>query len=1046
MRNWNGRLIIGLLAAALLALAGCDDGGGGNGPFPNDVQSDNGGDVEQDVPADPCAGLECGTGTDGTTDCGSCGSTEGCNANGQCVATEGPCQGLECGLGTDGTTACGECTGGRVCDENVCVQPSDPCDGFECGLGTDGTTACGTCSGDEICEDNQCVQPPDPCAGLECGTGTDGTTDCGSCGSTEECNANGQCVATEGPCQGFECGLGTDGTTNCGDCSGGLTCEDNTCVAVADPCEGRECGTGTDGTTSCGSCAGEEVCTSQGQCEAEGDPCAGLECGTGTDGETDCGTCAAGEECSVDGQCLVPANALGEFCGVTADCAATIPDPSNPAEEIDNPDFPDCMHQQCTSGFCLQAGASGVFSLYPVCSQPCQIYKDEVNNATGADGADGIEDLDAPLSDCSEFSDGPGGTDYVCANFGQPGQQESAFCVPGTGVQECSANSDCPEGEGCQLTTIGGQINERCMTRIQPGEWGDTAGVGGMCNEDPFSGDVTLCEAGLCFGVGCATYCSEDADCDTTQVFEGTGCDTEAGHCLGWEDQACETDLDCSAWICNPEPMAPFGADVPYEANFCWPKSCDTNPDCAPGTYCRFFWNGQGGAEAGWDNMCLAENPDGVAIGEACDPDPEDNIPGDTCAAEDLCVGGYCSAICETDADCAADKDQLCTAVEFTVDANEDGDPDAALPLTWCSTLPDFTTDCLADAECAEGETCFTYEVENLLDQGDGTFAPDPDAPFTMSGKCVPADEEKGAFGDLCGVPGADFQECQSGFCLGAEPDANQAGYCAIPCTTQSDCPATLEADGSTFTTRCSSLLLGWGGEFDNPATNVYVPMCQLNPPASSTDDCATDFTCAEETEACLPYIVNFGPDYPAAVEFICQDMANADETYPDKQLGEACDPNAEDAEGNPVEECASGFCLEDEGEGTGYCSALCSDAVDSCGDAGLVCDTFQTFRQEKQGAYVDFEPVYSVCQKDTDCIPCSTSGTCPGDRVCVNLGADADTLSNYRCVPACETAAECEGETATACNEGLDAFDRPVQGCFELDGETPVDYCAPAE
>ena len=71
-----------------------------------------------------------------------------------------------------------------------------------------------------------------------------------------------------------------------------------------------------------------------------------------------------------------------------------------------------------------------------------------------------------------------------------------------------------------------------------------------------------------------------------------------------------------------------------------------------------------------------AEVEGGAELGEPCDSDPNDNIPGDTCANEDLCVGGYCSALCDVDSDCNTDADQKCTVIEFTGDYDDDGETD----------------------------------------------------------------------------------------------------------------------------------------------------------------------------------------------------------------------------------------------------------------------------------------------------------------------------------------------------------------------------------
>ena len=140
--------------------------------------------------------------------------------------------------------------------------------------------------------------------------------------------------------------------------------------------------------------------------------------------------------------------------------------------------------------------------MYDVCSRPCEIYKDTVNNASGAQGPDGVEDTDTPISDCASAFPGPGGDTYTCVNFGQAGGQTLAYCLPGTSFAECDSDADCPADEGCQLTTVGGSINERCFSRMESGEWGEVVQMSEDCNGNPFEGDVTLCETGLCFGLG----------------------------------------------------------------------------------------------------------------------------------------------------------------------------------------------------------------------------------------------------------------------------------------------------------------------------------------------------------------------------------------------------------------------------------------------------------------------------------------------------------------------------------------------------------------
>lgn len=760
------------------------------------------------------------------------------------------------------------------------------------------------------------------------------------------------------------------------------------------------------------------------------DPCTGKECGTGTDG-SNCGNCPAGKECSVDFKCEAPKNAMGEFCGISAECTPDISNPANPSEMIDNPAYPECMHDQCSSKFCLNAGAPGAYVFtYPVCSRPCEIYVDVINNHTGAQGADGVEDPDAPISDCDTAVDGPAGDTYTCVNFAPPGGSSLAYCLPGTTFSQCGADTDCPGDEVCMLTGVGGSPNSRCFAAKKSGEWGEVVGLGEDCNANPFDGDVTWCESGLCFGLGCVTYCNEDTDCDTTVDDAEAGCDLSTGTCFDWDSQTCSTDLDCSAWTCG-EPRQIFSNVPEYSPTLCWPYTCVLDGDCPPGNYCRFYWNGEPHPDAGWDNLCLAQAEGGVGLGEACDPDPSDNIPGETCENADLCLGGFCSALCDTDDDCATDKEQICTAIEFSGDYDEDGETDFILPLEWCTTHPGMTTPCMSETSCGEGETCDIYEVEN-----DG----DPDAPYTMKGVCAEASTDEGIWGNLCGVPGADFLSCQSGFCMGANSDEGQAGYCTHVCESHTDCPE-ITIGGETSKGRCQALLLGWGGDLYNPAVNNYVSLCLLTPGQSSLADCSETYDCDTPGEACLPYMINFGPTYEAKVEYLCVDMSNSDGTLPTKGVGEACNPQAEDLDGNPVNECKSGFCLDAPEVGQGYCSDLCDPAADTCAaDSGapdMAC--MELVIQPRQGAYEDNAGAIWLCERDQDCTPCIHSGQCPGDRSCANLSM-AGLLEDYRCVPSCDTDADC-GDTA--CSEGEDGNGQLITGCFDVGPNGPINFCA---
>jgi hypothetical protein len=761
------------------------------------------------------------------------------------------------------------------------------------------------------------------------------------------------------------------------------------------------------------------------------DPCAGWECGTASDG-TNCGTCPGGTTCSVDHKCEAPKNEMGEFCGVTADCTPDIPNPQNPAEMIENPAYPDCMHDQCKSKFCLNAGAPGAYVFtYPVCSRPCEVYLDVKNNKNGSQGADGVEDTDAPLSDCDAAFDGPAGTEYTCVNFAPPGGSSLAYCLPGTNFEECGADSDCPDGEGCMLTGIGGSPNSRCFTTKVEGDWGQIADLGEDCNSNPFEGDVSWCDSGICFGIGCVEWCNDNTDCDTTVGDDNQGCDQATGTCKDWDSKDCTTDLDCSAFTCG-EPREIFGNVPEYTPTLCWPYTCDIDNDCPPGNYCRYYWNGEPHPDAGWDNLCLAEFDGGAGLGEACDSDPDDNIPGDTCANEDLCVGGFCSALCDVNADCNMDLDQKCTVIEFSGDYDDDGETDFILPLEWCRTYPDMTdTMCWSEAACGDTETCTMYEIEK--DGADGSM-------FTMEGFCSAASTDKGNYGNTCGVPGAEFDSCQSGWCMGADSDTGQAGYCTQVCESHTECDE-VTVGGTTYKGRCQALLLGWGGDLTNPNTNNYVSLCLVTGAESSMTDCSADYASCPAGEACLPQVINYGPDYDSKTDYVCMNMANQDESLPTGTLGESCNPNLEDADGYGINQCADGYCLDDTSVDSGYCTNLCDPANDTCaadGLPGMSCQEIIT--QPRSGAYESNAGGFWMCQKDQDCTPCTQSGSCPGDRVCANL-AVAGLAEDYRCIAACETADDCSG--GTACSSGIDGYGQSVNGCFDQGPDGPVNFCA---
>ncbi|MCC6528072.1 MAG: hypothetical protein IT373_35825 [Polyangiaceae bacterium] len=737
--------------------------------------------------------------------------------------------------------------------------------------------------------------------------------------------------------------------------------------------------------------------------DATGDT-TGPTCGTrvcGTFAGLNCGTCDPGEVCTSSGQCEDAGDPMGSFCGITSTCKA------------DSPSFPDCIDAQCASRNCLSLNPTAL-ALRDVCSSGCQIYQDEDQN--------GVNDADAPLDDCNpdDIVDGPAGNAFRCVNFAAPGGSPVGLCVPGSEFIECQSNADCPAGEGCELSTIGGDYNFRCMANYQEnGSWtAEVVGLGEACNDDPEAGTVSYCGSGLCFGLGCVTACEQGSDCLTDT------CNTGTGKCTADTTRDCTADADCSGWECGEARQilgdGQGGLAGPFW-ELCWPKSCELDTDCGSNHYCRFFWNSEGGEDAALDNLCLAQNPDGVGLGEACDPNPDDNVPGATCKNEDLCIGGFCSNLCKVDGDCGTD--QVCAVAELPGDFDEDGEDDFVLPVQWCQTYPGATDQCRSDADCGAGESCQIYEVVNTDAAGAD------DAQFLFAGLCQDVSAQfpgtAGDFGATC-TGGA---ECKSGFCLGATDTA--PGFCTAVCASSADC-GTATIQGDTFQGICASLLYGYGGTFNDSTDVVYVPLCIVT--TDSLEDCSGDFDCTAANEVCFHNVVATDAAHAPTVELLCSALVEEGGTMPTGAVGSECD--LEPAEDAPPE-CAGGYCLEGA-DGKGYCSELCATPGNACA-GGTTCTETKVFA--RAGEYADNSATINLCRKDPECEPCFGNFNCANETVCANLGTT--NTPDFRCVPGCATADDCTGEQATTCNASADERGEANMGCFAKNGNVPVNYCA---
>ncbi len=358
----------------------------------------------------------------------------------------------------------------------------------------------------------------------------------------------------------------------------------------------------------------------------------GWQCGPdGCGGRCSTG-CDAGWECNnLSHRCQPPesppCDSFGQHCGRTGDCQPMIDTADGP---VDNPNWPACMNAQCMTGQCFE----------PVCIQHCIITKDDVDHA-GEPGSDGINDPDAAFNDCGCTAfQGVMGNNAACVSFGHPEQTQGVnFCMFGTTFAPCSHTGECPDGETCQLHYILGKYTTRCSSTHQA-----AVAIGEYCNRNPQVGNVQYCETAQCLAPGCTGFCAHDSHCPADSMY-------------------CRKDF------------AVFGESYPeLTVDMCWGKPCSVNADCPGGDhYCRVNLDGAGA----WAHFCAAAAPNAAKLGEACEDNQYDSVPKPPCAGP--CPdSGVCSAICESDADCAAGGVSMkCSVKDRFVG-------DVALPLGLC--------------------------------------------------------------------------------------------------------------------------------------------------------------------------------------------------------------------------------------------------------------------------------------------------------------------------------------------------------------------------
>ncbi|MCO4762624.1 MAG: hypothetical protein KC502_14020 [Myxococcales bacterium] len=739
----------------------------------------------------------------------------------------------------------------------------------------------------------------------------------------------------------------------------------------------------------------------------------GAQCGFLPNCSKPCGACPAGKLCQSN-KCVqqqvekkVP---FGGACGPSKECVYP---PSSAKQSVFDAYF-DCINDMCEDGRCRNG----------VCIKSCTISKDAVHNFSGKPGADGVEDP-TKSSECDDAIDGPYGDKFRCVEFRDPSDvqngQSNAFCYPGHSWKPCKGSGDCVGNNSCQIRYVFGQYGTFCVPKHKTPAGKKHVELGGSCNTNKYNGDVKICASNWCSSSwGCRAFCGDDSDC----VSDVGAC--QAGKCTngsGGTAKACKSDSDCSAMFCKSG--LKYYSNLDQTFSMCFAKNCELTSDCAKGYGCKLNWNGVVSPDGdpdpqdnkkliypGWNHICLPHKEGGVKAGEICDLYPSDSNTDDpACNNSSFCRDGFCGNLCKGDSDCAANM--KCGAREFGFDSDDDGWYDYRIVAEHCIGLPGATTACVANDSCGAGKVCkpWVHKTGKTIPGKGGAPAKDE---YTSSGMCITKVPKRAQFAEYCGI-GKDGVQCQTNICLQVFSNQNY-GICTDACDGRSDCPAKVKIGSYTYKSVCSSRYVMSNQTLLDPTDDVFTPVCWPSSDSNSLEDCSKTRTCALKGEACFPRVIARGPDTAAKVEYWCMRVNGSSEPAPTKKPGESCDP---DANVNP---CLGGYCLDDAGKGTGYCSALCLKNSD-CGAAtdGMICnvDRQQIPRKDKTKA-----AIVPLCMKAKACIPCSDNYDCTGTRLCTNVGGTGE-LVERRCAPQCTTDKDCKAGNGVGskCTDRRDRF-----------------------
>jgi hypothetical protein len=694
---------------------------------------------------------------------------DACVPNGKCVVVGGSAQ-CACDDGfkqnalaliceSDGGAAKlgEECVDSAVCETGWCLkysgeetgycslrdcQGNDACNNF----GDDGAEMCCTDVGGEyfICmkivpgymcgtQDGMCGSS---CAG-QLDSACDPAQACLMAGTEDpnavcahECNTNddcSDCANPEAPELDFTCQPRSGGATYClgeddGFCESSMDCEgDDVCIAwptademgleglcgkLGDLPTGAECNeddnpNDLDASDRCADfyCMNShcsEVCALEADCP-ENMVCANIRFG---------GMGPDGEDTADIGMCLW-------FSGSLADCDGN---DNCPAAEICDYYLPPngSVEKLCSDWRCdpIDADCAGPGDECGEGMAPC---------FTGLCLTNGVDSWCSTL--CEAHSDCD--TGMICGGLGVIDSQSTGACSPFDGSGDvCAGDDSCPAGEACTyISSPAGGVESLCATETCDPAGPNCAGIGEECGQG-----MAPCYNDLCLTNGvdtfCGAVCETHGNCPTGFLCGGLGFQGDP-NTYGTCDEApgsgdpCSGDADCATQgeVCNY-----IAAPNQPAESICLEWDCDpAEANCGDiGDDC-----GEGGDPC-YNGLCLSSQGD-----------PQ----------------GWCSATCETHADCPAGW--LCGGLTFA------GDPTV---LGACIEASGSASPCAAEADCIDpNETC--------------QFASPPNLPVETI--CLDGVVDGAGPGEVCDPDNSVF--CFNDLCL-------TAGYCSAVCATTADC------------------------------------------------------------------------------------------------------------------------------------------------------------------------------------------------------------------------------------------------------------------